>query len=124
MKKMDAKSVISTIERWFKERCDGMWEHRFSITIETTDNPGWLLTFGELRLANETVADIAGDLLREYAAQVATDGTMVRVFAPSLQQVLTAAAVLSTLTGQNKGDIIDGLTRKGNATVVRERDAD
>ena len=24
--------------------CNGDWEHTYGITIETTDNPGWMLT--------------------------------------------------------------------------------
>ena len=91
---INESKVLSTIERWFKGHCDGMWEHLFGINIETTDNPGWILTFQELKITQETLADVIGDLLREYNAQVSTDGTLVRVFAPSLRQVLIAASVL------------------------------
>jgi len=96
---MDDKSAVSVLEKWFKERCDGTWEHHLGITIETTDNPGWILTFKEFRLAKEILADVIGDLLRQYDSQVGTDGGMVRVFAPSLQQVLSAAAILAERGG-------------------------
>ena len=33
--------LISEIENWFKQRCDGDWEHQGGISIETLDNPGW-----------------------------------------------------------------------------------
>jgi hypothetical protein len=92
---MDDKMAVSTIERWYKMHCDGTWEHHLGITIETTDNPGWLVTFRELRLSLDMLADVAGEFLRAYRAQVTTDGTMVRVFAPSLQQVLVVAAILA-----------------------------
>jgi hypothetical protein len=100
---MDEGSAISTLERWYKGHCDGTWEHHLGITIETTDNPGWVLTFKELRLAKDVLADVLGDLLRECDSQVGTDRTMVRVFAPSLQQVLVAAAVLAERSGDGVG---------------------
>lgn len=31
------------LERWYREQCDGEWEHHYGITIETLDNPGWLV---------------------------------------------------------------------------------
>lgn len=34
-------STIAELERWFVEQCDGDWEHRAGITIESLDNPGW-----------------------------------------------------------------------------------
>ncbi|SFP23713.1 Immunity protein 53 [Cohaesibacter marisflavi] len=42
---------VSKIEAWFKDRCDGDWEHQGGITIETTDNPGWyiLIEFDDLK---------------------------------------------------------------------------
>ena len=29
---------------WYRSQCDGEWEHRFGIRLETLDNPGWLLS--------------------------------------------------------------------------------
>lgn len=29
---------------WYTEHCDGEWQHRYGIRLETLDNPGWLLT--------------------------------------------------------------------------------
>jgi hypothetical protein len=31
------------LERWYQEQCDGEWEHHYGVTIETLDNPGWLV---------------------------------------------------------------------------------
>lgn len=33
--------MINWIQNWFKEQCDGNWEHDYSIKIETLDNPSW-----------------------------------------------------------------------------------
>ena len=35
---------IDRLQKWYKNQCNGDWEHDFGITIETLDNPGWLLT--------------------------------------------------------------------------------
>lgn len=29
------------LQRWYLSHCDGAWEHRYGITIESLDNPGW-----------------------------------------------------------------------------------
>jgi hypothetical protein len=91
---MDESSAITALEDWFKQHCDGTWEHRYGLTIQTTDNPGWLVTFKELRVSKDVLAACIGDLLRQYDAQISTDGTMVRVYSTSLQNVLIAAAIL------------------------------
>jgi len=28
---------------WYRDHCDGDWEHRYGIEIGTLDNPGWRL---------------------------------------------------------------------------------
>ncbi len=33
--------VLRELQCWFLEQCDGRWEHRFGVKIETLDNPGW-----------------------------------------------------------------------------------
>ena len=37
-------NVLSKVQFWFRSQCDNDWEHSFGITIETSDNPGWLVT--------------------------------------------------------------------------------
>jgi hypothetical protein len=34
---------LEWLERWYQEQCDGEWEHAHGVTIETLDNPGWLV---------------------------------------------------------------------------------
>ncbi len=31
------------LQSWFVNQCNGVWEHEHGISIETTDNPGWLV---------------------------------------------------------------------------------
>lgn len=33
--------LMNGIETWYKERCDGDWEHSYGVSITTLDNPGW-----------------------------------------------------------------------------------
>lgn len=32
------------LQVWYKNQCNGSWEHEFGIRIETLDNPGWNLS--------------------------------------------------------------------------------
>ena len=34
---------ILGVQKWYSSQCDGDWEHRYGISIETLDNPGWLV---------------------------------------------------------------------------------
>jgi hypothetical protein len=34
---------IKWLESWYEAQCNGDWEHRWGISIETLDNPGWCL---------------------------------------------------------------------------------
>jgi len=36
-------TCFSRLETWFASMCNGDWEHTYGITLETVDNPGWLL---------------------------------------------------------------------------------
>ena len=34
---------MNKLINWYREQCNGNWEHQYGFTIETTDNPGiWL----------------------------------------------------------------------------------
>ncbi|MCB5951010.1 immunity 53 family protein [Enterococcus sp. BWT-B8] len=33
--------MLLWLQNWYKEQCDGDWEHLFGIKIDTLDNPGW-----------------------------------------------------------------------------------
>lgn len=35
------KTLLERIQDWYRNNCDGDWEHGFGIKIETVDNPGW-----------------------------------------------------------------------------------
>ena len=37
-------TTITELTTWFKQQCNGVWEHTSGVTIQSTDNPGWWLT--------------------------------------------------------------------------------
>jgi Immunity protein 53 len=37
-------NTLARLERWYGTVCDGGWEHQYGISIETLDNPGWMVT--------------------------------------------------------------------------------
>lgn len=37
------KSPLQRLADWFKSQCDGLWEQDWGITLQTLDNPGWML---------------------------------------------------------------------------------
>lgn len=37
----DRPDVWTWLQAWYVRSCDGIWEHRYGISISTLDNPGW-----------------------------------------------------------------------------------
>ncbi len=37
------QSVLSQLSQWYESYCDGEWEHQYGISINTLDNPGWII---------------------------------------------------------------------------------
>jgi len=37
-------SDLDWLMTWYKNNCDGDWEHYYGIHIETLDNPGWRIS--------------------------------------------------------------------------------
>jgi hypothetical protein len=35
--------VVGFLQSWYREQCDGDWEHQYGVEIGTLDNPGWRL---------------------------------------------------------------------------------
>ena len=35
---------IELIQEWYKNHCNGDWEHEYGVKIETLDNPGWIVS--------------------------------------------------------------------------------
>ena len=33
--------ILIWLQNWYKQQCDGCWEHLYGIEIGNLDNPGW-----------------------------------------------------------------------------------
>lgn len=59
--------ILEWIQNWFKDNCDGNWEHGDGIQITTLDNPGWEV---EIDISNTSIANMnIGWILNEKNAQ-------------------------------------------------------
>jgi hypothetical protein len=36
--------MLTWLQDWYANQCDGDWEHDYGVRIETLDNPGWLVS--------------------------------------------------------------------------------
>jgi elongation factor P hydroxylase len=43
------------LQEWYKNQCDGDWEHEYGIKIETVDNPGWYITINLIGTEHENI---------------------------------------------------------------------
>jgi hypothetical protein len=98
MKSESVTDDVQALDDWYQSRCDGLWEHRYGVTVETCDNPGWLMTFSDLPLPQHRLAELLEDVSRRHGAEVRQDGATVRVFARSLGHCLEAARLLMDLS--------------------------
>ena len=39
----DSADLLAQLAAWFATQCNGEWEHQHGITLESCDNPGWIL---------------------------------------------------------------------------------
>ena len=53
-------TVLGRLSDWFRDQCDGEWEHGEGLLIETLDNPGWSVTIalGGTRLRSASFQEI------------------------------------------------------------------
>ena len=56
-----AEHPLQELQRWFATHCNGDWEHRRGISIETTDNPGWWVKIDlhDTELADKSFTTVA-----------------------------------------------------------------
>ncbi len=40
---MPTTNPIQELQRWYRNQCNELWEHRNGVRIDTLDNPGWSL---------------------------------------------------------------------------------
>ena len=65
-------TTLERLQRWYTRQCDGEWEHQFGVSIETCDNPGWLV---KIQLADTALEETEFTPIAENvdAAEFQTD---------------------------------------------------
>jgi hypothetical protein len=63
--------TLADIQDWFQKHCNGEWEHRYGISIETCDNPGWHVRISTkgTTLENKPFEMVSEDLPEEWINQ-------------------------------------------------------
>lgn len=59
--------MIEAIQHWYRTQCDGDWEHRFGIVIETLDNPGWSV---RIDLTGTALEGVAYTQIEEFGSEL------------------------------------------------------
>jgi Immunity protein 53 len=56
--------LLQALQDWYARQCDGDWEHDHGVTIESLDNPGWLvmISLGGTKLQLRPFRPITGAL--------------------------------------------------------------
>jgi hypothetical protein len=54
---------LTALAAWYAAQCNGDWEHRYGVSIQSTDNPGWWVKI-----------DLAGTALSRRQFEPVTDG--------------------------------------------------
>lgn len=49
-------NLLSWLQEWYSENCNGDWEHSDGIRIATLDNPGWSIKISLLDTSIESKA--------------------------------------------------------------------
>lgn len=90
---------IEIIDNFYKQHCNGEWEHLYGFTIETCDNPGWLLTITDLDIYNKSIQRIYSSIInKQYSVSVThvhepeSITYAVKIFGSSLENVIGSAA--------------------------------
>jgi hypothetical protein len=50
---MSQTDLLAKLCEWYREQCNGDWEHGYGVAIETLDNPGWTVTIDLCETASE-----------------------------------------------------------------------
>jgi hypothetical protein len=63
---MESDNILSWLQSWFYENCDGDWEHNTNIKIVNLDNPGWSIF---INLEGTNLEDRKFDQFKDYRTE-------------------------------------------------------
>lgn len=59
---------FADIIEWYNSHCDQSWEHQYGVSLQTLDNPGWLLRVDLIH------TDLQGSTMTEVREGIAPQG--------------------------------------------------
>jgi hypothetical protein len=91
---MNVSEAIKEIDSWLKKMANDEWEHQNGVTIESSDNPGWILSIdlpdGKLESSSKIsdfvrkMPSIEGDVIKGK----------LRIYSSELSAVIEAAGLI------------------------------
>lgn len=84
---------LKVVDNWFKSCCNGLWEHRFGFSLETTDNPGWRASF-QLYTTEVEVNSRLADWPHRNDVEVSLQNGHIRIYSESLTKCIEACALM------------------------------
>ena len=81
-------TLLTRLQNWYLTNCDGDWEHSYGISINTLDNPGWII---KIDLSDTCLQD------SHYDKQI-DNGIFDWLFIKITDKVLEASGDLSKLS--------------------------
>jgi|GEM_PF-3181522 len=64
-------NVFTELTNWYQNQCDGDWEHKYGVSIETLDNPGWIVKIVSTLFSTllvTTLPSLAGTIIQSSLA--------------------------------------------------------
>lgn len=97
-------NCVQLLDGFYQHCCNGEWEHDYGITIQTCDNPGWLLTFNDSKLSKIWVDNICNVIAKKisdkynvvvtYKNEKSSPFQEINIFSASLESLLAGTAEL------------------------------
>ena len=90
---IDQTGALLIIDRWFRKKCDGLWEHQHGVKITTTDNPGWLIEIDEA-ISEATIIGSAIALRERWGAECVRRSEKTIIYSESFAGCVCSLAFL------------------------------
>jgi hypothetical protein len=98
---MNEMKMLEVIDSWLKNLADGEWEHHNGLTIESTDNPGWMIRINLPDGLFKNIEIIQASLRKLSSAEGAVKEGVLILYSPCLGSLIRDTAfILSDLNGQ------------------------
>lgn len=87
-------TCLEKIDEWYRERCDGLWEHQSGFKLESTNLPGWLATADMDPVDLKSVWGWRDNIETHHRVEVRMADGKIRIWSESLNWCLEAVVTL------------------------------